>query len=168
MDAKELRELIELISKSNFVTFELEREGFKLKLEKSGGTTAPAIVGAAPPSLPSVPLPQPAALAPAVPEVRGVAPAAASAAATAPASNLVDVKSPIVGTFFRQPSPTAAPFVEPGSRVKKGQVLCIIEAMKLMNEIEAEIDAEVVEIPVANGQPVEFGEVLFRLRPMAS
>jgi acetyl-CoA carboxylase biotin carboxyl carrier protein len=75
--------------------------------------------------------------------------------------------SPIVGTFYRQPSPSAPPFVEPGSKVRKGQVLCIIEAMKLMNEIEAEMDAEVVEILVANGQPVEFGEVLFRLRPMA-
>ena len=169
MDARELRELIELISKSNFVTFELEREGFKLKLEKSGGATAPAIVVAAPPSASSAAAPAPAALAPTAPIVESHAPAAAAAATVAaPASNLVDVKSPIVGTFFRQPSPTAAPFVEPGSRVKKGQVLCIIEAMKLMNEIEAEIDAEVVEIPVANGQPVEFGEVLFRLRPMAS
>ena len=81
---------------------------------------------------------------------------------------LVDLTSPIVGTFYRQPSQAAPPFVEPGSRVRKGQVLCIIEAMKLMNEIEADMDAEVVEILVANGQPVEFGEILFRLRPMAS
>jgi acetyl-CoA carboxylase biotin carboxyl carrier protein len=83
-------------------------------------------------------------------------------------SGLVDMTSPIVGTFYRQPSQAAPPFVEPGSKVKKGQVLCIIEAMKLMNEIEADMDAEVVEILVANGQPVEFGEILFRLRPMAS
>jgi acetyl-CoA carboxylase biotin carboxyl carrier protein len=75
--------------------------------------------------------------------------------------------SPIVGTFYRSPSPGAAPFVEPGARVRKGQVLCIIEAMKLMNEIEAELEAEVVEVCVENGQPVEFGEVLFRLRPSA-
>jgi acetyl-CoA carboxylase biotin carboxyl carrier protein len=169
VDAKELRDLIELISKSNFVSFELEREGFKLKLEKSGGTGSPAIVVAAPAAVPSLPLPGPVAAASrdAAAETRMAAPPAAAPAA-APASNLVDVKSPIVGTFFRQPSPTAPPFVEPGTRVKKGQVLCIIEAMKLMNEIEAEMDAEVVEIPVANGQPVEFGEVLFRLRPMAS
>jgi acetyl-CoA carboxylase biotin carboxyl carrier protein len=83
-------------------------------------------------------------------------------------SGLVEMTSPIVGTFYRQPSHAAPPFVEPGSKVKKGQVLCIIEAMKLMNEIEADMDAEVVEILVANGQPVEFGEILFRLRPMAS
>ena len=74
----------------------------------------------------------------------------------------------MVGTFYRSPSPDALPFVAEGDTVKQGQVLCIIEAMKLMNEIEAEMDAEVVEIPVANGQPVEFGEVLFRLRPMVA
>jgi acetyl-CoA carboxylase biotin carboxyl carrier protein len=82
-------------------------------------------------------------------------------------TGLVDLTSPIVGTFYRQPSPGASSFVEVGDRVRKGQVLCIVEAMKLMNEIESEIDAEVVEILVANGQPVEFGEVLFRLRPMS-
>ena len=77
------------------------------------------------------------------------------------------MKSPIVGTFYRSP-PEPPPSWRSGTKVKKGQVLCIIEAMKLMNEIEAEMDAEVVEILVANGQPVEFGEILFRLRPMAS
>ena len=73
--------------------------------------------------------------------------------------------SPIVGTFYRAPSPGAPPFVEVGSKIAKGQVLCIVEAMKLMNEIESEIDAEVVEVLVANGQPVEFGERLFAIRP---
>jgi acetyl-CoA carboxylase biotin carboxyl carrier protein len=92
---------------------------------------------------------------------------AAPPPAEAPGAGLVEMTSPIVGTFYRQPSPSAPPFVEPGTKVRKGQVLCVIEAMKLMNEIEAEIDAEVVEVLVANGQPVEFGEVLFRLRPMA-
>jgi acetyl-CoA carboxylase biotin carboxyl carrier protein len=164
LDAKELRELIELISQSNFITFELEREGFKLKLEKGGAVqTVPLLaVAAAPLPAPSAPpaLPPPSAAPP---------PSSKIAIDTGPsAAGLVDLTSPIVGTFFRQPSPTAAPFVEPGSKVKKGQVLCIIEAMKLMNEIEAEMDAEVVDILVANGQPVEFGEVLFRLRPMAS
>jgi len=161
LDAKELRELIELISKSNFVKFELEREGFKLKLEKGGGSSpspqivvASAPVTAAAPAAPAaLPAPAPSTPVPASTEDGN--------------SGLVELTSPIVGTFYRQPSPTAPPFVEPGSRVKKGQVLCIIEAMKLMNEIEAEMDAEVVEILVANGQPVEYGEVLFLLRPMA-
>jgi acetyl-CoA carboxylase biotin carboxyl carrier protein len=167
LDGQELRELIELISKSNFVTFELEREGFKLKLEKGPG---PAL--ATPPKGSGAPA---AAASPVQPSLAASA-AEAAAPATTPApfgsdaasAGLVDMRSPIVGTFFRQPSPGSPPFAEPGSKVKKGQVLCIIEAMKLMNEIEAEMDAEVVEILVANGQPVEFGEVLFRLRPMAS
>jgi acetyl-CoA carboxylase biotin carboxyl carrier protein len=169
LEGKELRDLIDLISKSNFVTFELEREGFKLKLEKGSGPVL---------STPAAALParaQPAVSAPAEPGV------VAGGSETAPAvvalrppivegapSGLVEMTSPIVGTFYRQPSHAAPPFVEPGSKVKKGQVLCIIEAMKLMNEIEADMDAEVVEILVANGQPVEFGEILFRLRPMAS
>jgi acetyl-CoA carboxylase biotin carboxyl carrier protein len=167
LEGQELRDLIELISKSNFVTFELEREGFKLKLQKGAGLSpstttagAPVQASAAYSAAPPVPAAPRQEAAPPVP----VAPAAVDSAA----SGLVDMTSPIVGTFYRQPSQAAPPFVEPGSKVRKGQVLCIIEAMKLMNEIEAEIDAEIVEILVANGQPVEFGEILFRLRPMAS
>ncbi len=169
MEGKELRDLIDLISKSNFVSFELEREGFKLKLEKGGGTAAaPQFLVAPALNNPGFPVPAPATIIPVTPEPTtssGVTPASAVEPA---AAGLIDMMSPIVGTFYRQPSQAAPPFVEPGSRVKKGQVLCIIEAMKLMNEIEAEIDAEIVEILVANGQPVEFGEILFRLRPLAS
>jgi acetyl-CoA carboxylase biotin carboxyl carrier protein len=169
LEGKELRDLIDLISKSNFVTFELEREGFKLKLEKGLGLALPQ----PPAGTPVQTFPDSMASAP--PAIGASAQDPASSAAGVPAVavdastvGLVDMTSPIVGTFYRQPSPAAPPFVEPGSKVKKGQVLCIIEAMKLMNEIEAELDAEVVEILVANGQPVEFGEILFRLRPMAS
>lgn len=158
MDAKELRELIDLISRSNFSTFELEREGLRLRLVKEGpgaptpgGGVAPAVHAETPPQN-------------ANPVGGAAAPAAAPRAAE---SGLVELASPIVGTFYRSPSPGAPFFVEVGDRVKKGQVLCIIEAMKLMNEIEAEIEAEVVEVAVQNGQPVEFGEVLFRLRPLA-
>src|SRR5262245_50951156 len=153
LDPKELRELIEIISRSEFVTFELEREGLRLKLVK--GNSAPSLVHA---STPASGLSLPAAeSAPAV-----VA-EATSAARGEP--GVVDFPSPIVGTFYRAPGPEAVPFVEVGARVKKGQVLGIVEAMKLMNEIESEIDAEVVEICVANGMPVEYGQVLFRLRP---
>ena len=156
-----MRDLIDLISKSNFVRFELEREGFKLKLEKGAGPALPA---------PFAVIPVQASPASSAPVQTAIVPAVSdpvSSAAGAQAS-VVDMTSPIVGTFYRQPSQAAPPFVEPGSKVKKGQILCIIEAMKLMNEIEADMDAEVVEILVANGQPVEFGEILFRLRPMAS
>jgi acetyl-CoA carboxylase biotin carboxyl carrier protein len=166
LEGNELKELIELISRSNFVTFELEREGFKLKLEK--GAVAPAQVPSAAAALPTAPPPRTSAAVTFAPEPVPNALSATAPAADAAASGLVEMTSPIVGTFYRQPSQAAPPFVEPGSKVKKGQVLCIIEAMKLMNEIEAEIDGEVVEILVANGQPVEFGELLFRLRPMAS
>ncbi len=169
MERQELRDLIELISKSNFVTFELEREGFKLKLAKGAGPSPSATAGGA--QIHAVPTPSEPPSPVSSTTVQQAAPTAVRAPAPVvetSAPGVVDMTSPIVGTFYRQPSQAAPPFVEPGTRVKKGQVLCVIEAMKLMNEIEAEIDAEVVEILVANGQPVEFGEILFRLRPMAS
>src|SRR5262245_44708073 len=154
---------MEYISKSNFVEFEIEREGFKLKLVKdigrlqadtnnSGGPggVGPAAHGAA--------LPPPSPTAPALAETPGPSPGA----------DIFQVTSPMVGTFYRSPNPTAAPFVQVGDVVKKGQVICIIEAMKLMNEIESEVSGEVVDIPVSNGQPVEYGEVLFRIRVISS
>ena len=149
LDHKNLRELIELISKSNFETFELEREGFRLKLVKGANTAM------APPVRPEAPgavvRPEPAPPAPAAEPVD---------------PSLIEVVSPIVGTYYEAPRPDAAPFVTVGGRVQKGQVLCVVEAMKLMNEIESEVDAEVVEILAANGQPVEYDELLFRLRPV--
>lgn len=136
MDSKEIRELIEMISRSNFSTFELEEaDGFKLKLVKQGAALAESVVAAEP--------------------------------APAPEDGFVDFNSPIVGTFYRSSGPDAPPFADVGQTVKKGQVLCIVEAMKVMNEIESEMDAEVVEVCVTDGQPVEFGEVLFRLRPLS-
>jgi len=159
LDPKEIRELIELISRSNFAEFEMEREGFKLKLVKQQQPSAVSIVGGA-----------------GEPPVRTTT-AASGAPAQEPATEpvpvgsaiddgAVELNSPIVGTFYRAPGPDSPAYAEVGSRVRKGQVMCIVEAMKVMNEIESEIDAEVVDIPVTNGQPVEFGEVLFRLRPL--
>ncbi len=146
MDSKDIRELIEMISRSNFSTFELEEaDGFKLRLVKA--SAAPPVQMVAAVELPA-----------AIPTV---------APAVAPDDGLIGFDSPIVGTFYRSPGPDAAPFADVGQTVKKGQVLCIVEAMKVMNEIESEIDAEVVEVCVADGQPVEFGEVLFRLRPLS-
>ena len=146
MDSKEIRELIEMISRSNFSTFELEEaDGFKLRLVKAG--LEPAVNVVAVGSSPEL--------------------ASAAAPAVAPDDGLVGFDSPIVGTFYRSPGPDAPAFADVGQTVKKGQVLCIVEAMKVMNEIESEIDAEVVEVCVDDGQPVEFGEVLFRLRPLS-
>ena len=159
MDPKEIRELIELVSRSDFSKFEMEREGFKIKLIKQSAEVAPVV---------TVATPQPPVLsAPAATAVEtAAAPGETATAAPAVEDGLVELTSPIVGTFYRSPSPEAPPFVEVGSKVRKGQTMCIVEAMKVMNEIESEIDAEVVDAPLANGQPVEFGEVLFRLRPM--
>jgi acetyl-CoA carboxylase biotin carboxyl carrier protein len=143
---KEILELIDLISQSNFVEFELQREGFKIKLVKADSRPRAEERMA------------PAAAAPPL----QVAPAPAQ---PAPVSPFHDVKSPLVGTFYRAPSPEAPPFAEVGKAVKAGEVLCIVEAMKLMNEIESDIAGVVEEILASNGQPVEYGEVLFRIRP---
>ena len=153
MDPKEIRELIELVSKSNLSSLEFERDGVKLKLvkPKSGGGHGP-VAG-----------PAPVAVAPTVAGESG--PSASPEPALDP--GVATMGSPIVGTFYRCPSPDQPPFVEVGGRIAKGQVICIIEAMKVMNEIEAEIDAEVVEVLVTDGQPVEYGETLFHLRPLS-
>ena len=153
---RELKELMEYLENSSFVEFEIEREGLKLKLVRRGspeanGQPAPAAMVAA--------APQPSA---------GSAPAVRPQAAPQEPPDMHLVKSPIVGTFYRSSAPDAKPFVAPGDRVAKGKVLCIVEAMKLMNEIESDCDGEIVEVLVANGQPVEFGEPLFRIRTAAA
>jgi acetyl-CoA carboxylase biotin carboxyl carrier protein len=149
----EIKALMEYIEASSFVEFELEREGFKIKLVKRSIVTngvAPAV--------------SPAAHVAAAAAVSQAAEAPAPRPAAVEAPDVHVVKSPIVGTFYRSSSPTARSFVEIGDRVKKGQVLCIIEAMKLMNEIESDCDGEILEALVANGQPVEYGEPLFKVR----
>ena len=160
MEPKEIRELIELISRSDFAEFELERDGFKLKLvrEPAGPATVPLPAGVAA----DVRI-EPTPVAPVAAAEVGKS-GTPSTPLRSDQDGLIELKSPIVGTYFSAPAPEAPPFVEVGARVKQGQVVCIIEAMKVMNEIESEIDAEVVEILVSNGQPVEFGEVLLRLR----
>ena len=147
---REIKELMEYIEASTFVEFELEREGLKIKLVKraavgngQGGVAVPAVPASSPPQVLD-------------------APAARPAAVESPDIHLV--KSPIVGTFYRSSGPGSRPFVEVAERVKKGQVLCIVEAMKLMNEIESDCDGEILEALVANGQPVEYGEPLFKIR----
>jgi acetyl-CoA carboxylase biotin carboxyl carrier protein len=166
VDSKELKELMEYISRSNFAEFEIESEGLKLKLVKEsaragGNSTGPMVAQAyyAPyPLPPGAPQAAPQAIAPAS---QG-APAPQAQGSTG--GEIYQVTSPMVGTFYRAANPNAPPYVEVGSMVKKGQALCIVEAMKLMNEIESEVSGEILEVPVANGQPVEYGEVLFRVR----
>lgn len=165
MDLKEVKELIELVSEKGFAEFEIEHDGFRLHISRS---KEPAVIQAAPaPVILSAPLPvaqeviAPVAAAPAQP------PAAPAPPVTPPPSeaNLHLIRSPIVGTFYRSPSPNSPAFVNAGDRVEPDTVVCIIEAMKLMNEIQAETSGVIAEIYVQNGQPVEYGQPLFGIRP---
>jgi len=157
MDVEEIRSILDLMKEHDLSEFELEVEGLKIRVRKSGGTHVVEAHG----------LSDRGAVAPG-----GSAPAAAGPADTRlqavsgpeAVGNLAIVTSPIVGTFYRAPEPGAPPFVQQGSRVARGQVLCIIEAMKLMNEIESDHAGEVVAVYVENGQPVQFGERLFAIK----
>ena len=160
----ELRELIGLITDNALSDFELEREGFHVKIGRN--LYRPAETPVLPPVSEQQAIPS-ATGSGAVSGVPTTAPPHPGAHAEEEASEdlgLHIVNSPIVGSFFRAPSPTADPFVRIGSTVKKGQVLCIIEAMKLMNEIDSEYDGEIVNIYIENGQPVQYGERLFAIR----
>lgn len=162
MNLKEVRELIELVSEKGIAEFEMERQGFRLRIcrDSKGEQVAQYVQPA--PAVVQAPAPvyqQPAA-APAA-----ATPQAAAAPAAPPKEETGNnITSPIVGTFYRSPNPDSPPFVEVGTRVKKGQVLCIIEAMKLMNEIESDVDGVIVEIYAQNGQAVEYGQPLFAVK----
>lgn len=165
MDLTLIKKLVKLLSESDVDEIEIEEEGKKIRVAKHperGGT----IQMAAPAQwMAEAPRPAPAQYAPAAaPVAAAPAPAApVAAAAPAAASNIHQIKSPIVGTFYRSPAPDASPFVQIGSTVEPGAVLCIIEAMKLMNEIEADVTGKIVKILVENGQPVEYDQVLFEV-----
>ena len=161
MDFDEINRILDMVREHELSEFELEREGFKIKIKKGTQVNAPGAF-----AMPAVPQP-----APAVPYAASERPPSlleAVPSVALPSSDEVDfaiVKSPIVGTFFRSAEPGAAPFVDVGTAVKKGQVLCIIEAMKLMNEIDSEYDGEIVKVYIENGQPVQYGERLFAIKP---
>jgi acetyl-CoA carboxylase biotin carboxyl carrier protein len=162
MDLDEIKQILDLMREHDLAEFELERESGKVRLRKQ---TGPQFVAAAPP-VPQVSYP-PAAYPPSS-QGGGAATGTAGGTVLTPESEDVDlaiVKSPIVGTFYRSSEPGAKPFAEVGQQVRKGQVLCIIEAMKLMNEINAECDGEVVKVYVENGQAVQYGERLFAVKP---
>jgi len=162
---EQIKELIELVSARKLHGLEVERSGFRLKID--GYQEAP-LVAAAPASAAAPPAsaPAPAAAPPPAPAPTpvGAAPEPDAEEAEVPDGAHV-LNSPIVGTFYRSPSPDADAYVEIGDRVKKGQVLCIVEAMKLMNEIESDADGTVVRIYPENAEPVEFGEPLFAIQP---
>jgi acetyl-CoA carboxylase biotin carboxyl carrier protein len=168
MNQKEIRELIEFLVEKDIAEFELERGDMKLHIKRGGTASLAPVVHLAPAVAAVAAPPAPVALSPAAAQ-----PAASSAvgsmAAPAPAAPAADadlhvVKSPIVGTFYEAPSPGTPPFVRIGDSVQEGQVLCIIEAMKLMNEIEAEVSGVLAKAFVSNGTPVEYGMPLFGIR----
>ncbi len=160
MNLKELKELIEFLEEKNIAEFELERGDVKVRIKRAGEHTVVHTHGD--PRFFAV-----AAAPPPAPELGSAAavPSAAPAVKPAAEETLHMVKSPIVGTFYEAPSPGAPPFVKPGDTVEVGQVLCIVEAMKLLNEIESDVAGEVVKTLATNGQPIEYGQELFAIRP---
>ncbi len=172
MNVDEIRQLVKIVEESDIADLEVTRWGRKVKITKyaanssanSNQASAPvymrepfyhyALPGPPPPAAPPLPMP---ASAPAAPAAKEAAPPVAEK------PNTVEIKSPMVGTFYRSPAPDAEAYVNEGSAVGKGQVLCIIEAMKLMNEIEADFSCKIVEILVQNTQPVEYNQPLFRV-----
>jgi acetyl-CoA carboxylase biotin carboxyl carrier protein len=159
LDFDDIERILELMRHHDLAEFELEREGLKVRVRK---TNAGFSVMPAPVHVPSLPAAMPAPLPPA--PASAAAPEPAAADADENSVELAVVKSPIVGTFYRSPEPGAASFVEVGERVKKDQVLCIIEAMKLMNEITSEYEGELTSVYVENGKPVQYGERLFAIK----
>ncbi len=165
MNQKELKELIEFLIEKDIAEFELERGDVKVRIKRGGEHTVVHTHGE--PRFYAVPpAPGPAPELGAVP-VAVAAPAAPALAAASPVpeEGLHTVKSPIVGTFYEAPSPGAPPFVKAGDTVEVGQVLCIVEAMKLLNEIESDVAGEILKKLAVNGQPIEYGQELFVIRP---
>ena len=151
MDLAEIKRLIKLVERSQIEELEIQEEGLQIRITKERCMAASPTVFAAPPVQVA---PQP------VPENQPVAPARDSASGEK-ADNLIEIKSPMVGTFYRSPSPDANPYINVGDSFESGKILCIIEAMKLMNEIESEISGKIVKILVENAQPVEYNQTLF-------
>jgi acetyl-CoA carboxylase biotin carboxyl carrier protein len=159
MDLDDIKQILNLVREHDLAEFELERDGLKVRIRKAGTevafvpqVTSPPVTSAPAPAAPAVPVAAPAA---------NVTP---GPGAEPDSVDLGVIKSPIVGTFYRSAEPGAPSFVEVGDIVKKGQVLCIIEAMKLMNEIESDCDGEIIKIYVENGKPVQYGDRLFAVK----
>jgi acetyl-CoA carboxylase biotin carboxyl carrier protein len=159
MDFSDIERILELVREHDLAEFEMERDGLKVRVRKAGAPT----FHASPIQIGSVPVP-PQVLPALAPIAAAPAPGNPAPADDIESMELAVVKSPIVGTFYRSPEPGAPSFVEVGQRVKKDQVLCIIEAMKLMNEITSEYDGEIATVYVENGKPVQYGERLFAIK----
>jgi acetyl-CoA carboxylase biotin carboxyl carrier protein len=155
VDLKDIKAIIDLMKKNSISEFEMERQDFKIRLKRGGNAVIQADEVFLPANLTSTSVPQLGQTAGALPAV----PASAS-------TGELDIKSPMIGTFYRAPSPESAPYVEVGTEVNAETVVCIIEAMKVMNEIKAEMRGVITQILVENAKPVEFGQPMFKLRPL--
>ena len=153
MDLKDIKAIIDLMKKNSVTEFELEKQDFKIRLKRGINGGAPVVPYE---DLPAMTIMQPAAAIPVPPP---------SVQPPAPASNELEIKSPMIGTFYRAPSPESAPYVEVGTDVNPETVVCIIEAMKVMNEIKAEARGVITQVLIENAKPVEFGQALFKIRP---
>jgi acetyl-CoA carboxylase biotin carboxyl carrier protein len=159
LDLKQIKQIIDLMKRSELTEFEVEEEGFKIKIKRNSGEqpiVSSSMLSAHPFPIGAVPV----EAAPA----RAAAQAAPAAPAAEDETGIGYVKSPMVGTFYRSPSPDSPSFADVGTKVEDKTVICIIEAMKIMNEIQAEAKGTVVEVLVENGQPVEYGQRLFKLK----
>ena len=161
MDIKEIQNLIKFVAKSGASEVKLEMEDVKLTIKTGSGKTETTILQAAPTVATA---PQPVAAAPVAPQP-AAQPAAEPAKAESDDSSYVEIKSPIIGTFYRKPSPDKPSFVEVGTEISKGDTVCVIEAMKLFNEIESEISGKIVKVLVDDSSPVEFDQPLFLVDP---
>ena len=163
IDLRYVKKLIEMLDGSTVDSIEISSDkGMKLRISKSAHQRATPMMVAAPVAAPAAPLVLPP-VAPARPAEEGVV--AAMPKAEAPKATLLEIKSPMVGTFYAAPEPGAKPYLSVGDRVNKGQIVCVIEAMKIMNELESEFSGVVREVNVADSHPVEFGQVLYRIDP---
>ena len=159
MDLKDIKAIIDLMKKNSVSEFEMEKEGFKIRLKRGNSATGAMVAGVGYEDAPVLTYAQPGLMMPSAVAAAGVA-----AAAAAP-SNEAEIKSPMIGTFYRAPSPESASYVEVGTEVNPDTVVCIIEAMKVMNEIKAEARGVITQVLVENAKPVEFGQPLFKIRP---
>ncbi len=157
MNIKEIKEMLQLMAEHGLTEIEIEKDGLKIKLRKGAGGKIVSEEVAADPSIPIIPVPRPR-------EFPSGAPSEVHPNTAQEPVNIATVKSPMVGTFYSSPAPDQPVYVTPGKKVKEGDVLCIIEAMKLMNEIKAEVSGMVSEVLAKNGQPVEFDQPLFKIQ----
>ena len=154
MDIKDIKAIIDLMKKNSITEFELERQDSKIRLKRASNGGAPVVQYDELATAGTVPVLPPVAVAP-----------ASVGTPPLPATNEIEVKSPMIGTFYRAPSPEAASYVEIGAEIHPDSVVCIIEAMKVMNEIKAEVKGVITQVLVENAKPVEFGQPLFKVRP---